>query len=244
MEQAMRNSVLLAIAAVLSACALPAQNPNPPTSTSRENVAIISASGEGRREMAPDKATIVLGVETRARTPAAAASANADRMTAIRAALVRMGVAERDIATARYSLGLHFTGRAEADTQYVAANLVTVTTRQLDQVGRIIDTGLGAGANNISQLHYDLSDRTQANSQALSDAVTNARQQAETMATAAGGRLGELVELSTQPGEYRPYFAGDMMMRAQASAAPTPVSPGAVTVTSTVTGRWRYIPGR
>ena len=236
----MRSSVLLAMTAGLSACALPAQQ----TNTTRENVAIISASGEGRREMTPDKATIVLGVETRAKTPAAAASANADRMTAIRAALTRMGIPERDIATARFSLGLEFTGRVPPDTQYVAANLVTVTTRQLDQVGRIIDTGLGAGANNISQLHYDLTDRTQANTQALTDAVTNARQQAETMAAAAGGRLGELVELTTQPGEYRPYFAGDMAMRMQASAAPTPVSPGAVTVTAGVTGRWRFIPGR
>ena len=108
--------------------------------------------------MAPDKATIVLGVETRSKTPAAAASANADRMTRIRTALTRMGVAEKDIATARYSL--HFEqGRTPADTQYVATNMVTVTTRQLDQVGRIIDTGLGAGANNINSLFYDLTDR-------------------------------------------------------------------------------------
>ena len=240
----MRSSVLMALSAVLTACTLPAQTQTQ-TSTARDLTAIITASGEGRREVAPDKATIVLGVETRAKTPAAAASANADRMTAIRAALVRAGVAERDIATARYSLGLEYTGRQPPDTQYVAANLVTVTTRQLDQVGRIIDTGLGAGANNINSLHYDLSDRTQANTQALSDAVTNARQQAETMATAAGGRLGDLVELSTQPGEYRPFFAaGDMMMRAQASAAPTPVSPGQVTITASVTGRWRFIAGR
>ena len=235
----MRTLVLLATSAVLTACALPAQ-----TNTARENSAIITAGGEGSREMAPDKATIVLGVETRAKTPAAAASANADRMTAIRTALTRAGVPERDIATARYSLGLEYSGRVPPDTQYVAANLVTVTTRQLDQVGRIIDTGLGAGANNISSLHYDLTDRTQANNQALSDAVTHARQQAETMAKAAGGRLGELVELSTQPGEYRPFFAGEMAMARVQAAAPTPVSPGSVTVTATVTGRWRFIPGR
>lgn len=239
----MRFTVLLGLAAVLSACtSLPAQQTSMPMS--REITPVITASGEGRREMAPDKATIVLGVETRARTPAAAASANADRMTAIRAALVRAGVAERDIATARYSLGLHF-GRNEADTQYVAANLVTVTTRQLDQVGRIIDTGLGAGANNINQLQYDLSDRTAAQAQALGDAVANARRQAEVMAEAAGGRLGELIELGTQPGEYRPFFAGDMAMaRVQSAAAPTPVSPGAVTVMATVNGRWRFVPGR
>ena len=237
----MRSSLLLGLTAALTACSLPAQTNTTPQ---RDLVAIISASGEGRREMAPDKATIILGVETRARTPAAAASANADRMTAIRAALVRIGIAERDIATARYSLGLEFTGRQPPDTNYVAANLVTVTTRQLDQVGRIIDTGLGAGANNINSLQYDLIDRTNAQSEALGDAVANARRQAEVMATAAGGRLGELVELGTSPGEYRPYFAGDMMMRAQASSAPTPVSPGAVTVMAMVNGRWRFIPGR
>jgi hypothetical protein len=237
----MRSSLLLGLSAALTACSLPAQTNITPQ---RDIVPIISSSGEGRREMAPDKATIVLGVETRARTPAAAASANADRMTAIRAALVRAGVAERDIATARYSLGLEFTGRQPPDTNYVAANLVTVTTRQLDQVGRLIDLGLGAGANNINSLQYDLTDRTNAQAEALGDAVANARRQAEVMATAAGGRLGELVELGTSPGEYRPYFAGDMAMRMQASAAPTPVSPGAVTVTASVSGRWRFIPGR
>ena len=238
----MRSKLFLAFSAALSACTLPAQTSTPAQTSFTP---VITASDEGRREMAPDKATIILGVETRARTPAAAAAANADRMTAIRAALVRADVAESDIATARYSLGLHFTGRMEADTQYVASNLVTVTTRQLDQVGRIIDTGLGAGANNINQLQYDLTDRSTAQAQALGDAVANARRQAEVMAEAAGGRLGELIELGTQPGEYRPFFAGDMMMRAQASAAaPTPVSPGAVTVMATVNGRWRFVPGR
>jgi uncharacterized protein YggE len=232
-----RVSIVVALASVLITGCASAQ-----TNTPRDITPTITASGEGRREMAPDKATIVLGVVTRARTPAVAASANADRMAAIRAALARAGVADRDIATARYSLYFEH-GRTTADTQYVAANMVTVTTRQLDQVGRIIDTGLGAGANNINSLQYDLSDRTAAQAGALADAVTNARRQAEVMAEAAGGRLGPLVELGTQPGEYRPFLAGDMVMRAQA-AAPTPVSPGAVIVSATVNARWRFLPGR
>ena len=236
----MRVSVIPVLAAVLTACSLPAQTQ---TNTAREITPTITSSGEGRREMAPDKATIVLGVETRARTPAAAASANADRMTAIRVALTRAGVAERDIATARYSLNLEF-GRTPGDTQYVAANLVTVTTRLLDQVGRIIDTGLGAGANNINSLQYDLTDRSKAQADALGDAVANAKRQAEVMAAAAGGRLGELIELGTQPGEYRPFYAAEMTRGMQASSAPTPVSPGAVTVSASVSGRWRFVPGR
>jgi len=155
-----------------------------------------------------------------------------------------MGITEKDISTARYSL--HFEqGRTPADTQYVAINMVTVVTRNLDQVGRLIDTGLGAGANNINSLYYDLTDRTSAESGALSDAVADAKRQAEVMAQAAGGRLGDLVELGTQQPQYRPYAADVPMMRMEASmAAPTPVSPGAVTVTASVAARWRFVPGR
>lgn len=236
----MRGAILVALASVVFAGCASAQTQMP----MRDITATIVAGGEGRREMAPDKATIVLGVMTRSRTPAAAAAANADRMTAIRAALVRAGIAERDIATARYSL--HFEqGRTPADTQYVANNMVTVETRNLDQVGRIIDTGLGAGANNINSLQYDLTDRTAAQTAALGDAVTNARGQAEAMAAAAGGRLGELVELTTQAPQYRPYAQDGAMYRmAEMSAAPTPVSPGSVSIYATVTGRWRFVPGK
>jgi uncharacterized protein YggE len=236
-----RFSIAVALASVLVTGCASAQTQTP----TRDITATIVAGGEGRREVAPDKATIILGVQTRSRTPSAAASANADRMTAIRAALTRMGIPERDISTARYSL--HFEhGRTPADTQYVANNMVTVETRQLDQVGRIIDTGLGAGANNINSLQYDLNDRTSAQNGALADAVTNARLQAETMATAAGGRLGELIELTTQPGQVRPYAMDGAMYRMaeMSQSAPTPVSPGSVSIYSSVTGRWRFIPGR
>ena len=236
MEVPVRVSSVVVLASLLSGSAALAQtNTLAPT---------INATGVGRREVAPDKATIVLGVETRSKTPAAAAAANADRMTRIRTALTRAGVAERDISTSRYSL--HFEqGRTPADTQYVATNMVTVVTRNLDQVGRLIDTGLGAGANNINSLFYDLTDRASAEATALADAVADAKRQAEVMAQAAGGRLGDLVELGTQQPQYRPYAADMAMMRMEASqAAPTPVSPGAVTVSASVSARWRFVPGR
>ena len=234
----MRTLPAVALALTLAANTAASQ-----TDTARHLTPTINAAGEGRREVAPDKATIILGVETRSKTPAAAASANADRSTRIRAALARTGVAEKDIATARYSV--HFEqGRTAADTQYVAVNMVTVTTRQLDQVGRIIDTGLGAGANNINSLFYDLSDRSAAEAGALGDAVADARRQAEVMAAAAGGRLGDLIELGTQSPQYRPFAADMAMMRMSATAAPTPVSPGLVMVSASVTARWRFVPGR
>lgn len=242
----MRIAILLSAIALVHAPGAGAQAPaasGAQSSSAREPLPTIVAAGEGRRDVAPDKATIILGVETRARTPSAAGAANAERMTAIRNAITRAGVGERDISTARYSLYLQV-GRNEADTQYVASNMITIQTRRLDQVGRLIDVGLGAGANNINSLQYDLTDRTDAFNAALAEAVTSARRQADVMARAAGGRLGDLVELTTQPGGSQPFYAADVAMRMSASAAPTPVSPGAVTVSASVTGRWQFIPGR
>lgn len=228
---------------VLTLVSLAATTAAAQTDTARNPIATINASGEGKREVAPDKATIILGVETRSKTPAAAASANADKMTNIRNALTRGGVPAKDISTARYSLQFE-QGRTAADTQYVATNMITVVTQKLDQVGMLIDLGLGAGANNINSLFYDLTNRTAAEAGALGDAVADAKRQAEIMAKAAGGSLGALIELGTSSPRYQPYAADVAYRMVAATAAPTPVSPGNVTIGASVTGRWRFIPGR
>ena len=61
------------------------------------------------------------------------------------------------------------------------------------------------------------------------------------MAAAAGGAVGELVELSTE-GVARPVmeraYAADAAVMAQGAA--TSLSPGELTVSARVTGRWRF----
>jgi uncharacterized protein YggE len=65
------------------------------------------------------------------------------------------------------------------------------------------------------------------------------------MARAAGGRLGELLELGTQPTQYTPYFAAaEVSFRMAAAAAPTPISAGSVTVSASVSARWRFVPNQ
>jgi uncharacterized protein YggE len=82
--------------------------------------------------------------------------------------------------------------------------------------------------------------------QALQSAIARARSDAEAMAESAGGRLGELVELSTGVvSRPRPMMEGAMAMQARvADAAPTPISEGSQTLSATVSARWRFVPGR
>jgi hypothetical protein len=80
--------------------------------------------------------------------------------------------------------------------------------------------------------------------QALGNAVTAARSDAEAMAAAAGGRLGRLLEL-TSGGFFRPSPApmmrGGAMMEVQ--QADTPISAGEQTLRANVMARWEFIPG-
>jgi hypothetical protein len=213
----------------------------------RDTTPVINVSGEGKRALPPDKVVVQLAVNTRAKTAAKAGADNADRMTAVRRELLRLGLDEKEVTTARYTIHMEM-WPSPRDTTYVANNTIQVDTRRLETVSRIIDVALGAGANAINLVQYTLADAREAMRDALTDAVANARLQAEALAAAAGGRLGPLQELNAQQNRVIPYQMGDMaMVRATGAvmgAAETPVSPRDITVTAFVTARWRFIPGR
>jgi uncharacterized protein YggE len=69
--------------------------------------------------------------------------------------------------------------------------------------------------------------------------VVNARARAEVLAGAAQGRLGTMLELTTQVNE-------GTFGRAQAYASRleqmTTITPGELTISATVLGRWRFEP--
>ena len=202
----------------------------------------IIVSGEGKTSLPPDELIVQLGVETRAKTASRAGADNADRMTAVRKALVALGLQESEISTAYYNIRMEMLGPSGRDTNYVASNSVQVDTRKLNLVSRIIDASLQAGANNISSVQYTLSDTRDPMRRALEGAVEDARLQAEALATAAGGRLGALLEMNAQSQRVIPYMEPQVMMRV--AAAETPISARDVTVRASVAVRWRFLPGK
>ena len=69
-----------------------------------------------------------------------------------------------------------------------------------DLIGRAIDAAVQAGADEVQSITFSSSRYEALRQQALAVAVGNARRDAEIMARAAGGRLGQLIEVSvSQP---------------------------------------------
>jgi len=247
-----RRTVLLALVpAIVSVSSATAQDPPPTTPRPPE----IFAAGEGIRSVVPDRATVLVSVESRARTPSEAGALNAQWNNAIRAAIAALGVPREDIATYGYNAYAMRHEPYGRDTSFVASNALRITLRRPEQLallGRVIDTALAAGATHIAGVRYEARRTNEAEREAIAEAMADARSRAEAVARAAGGSLGELIQATTEtmPGAVAiPTSGGEqdlaMMRRAAARmrAAPTTVTSGDIEVRQYVSARWRFVPG-
>jgi uncharacterized protein YggE len=205
-------------------------------------------TGEGEARIAPDRATLFLGVQTRALTAAAAAATNARRQRDILDTLRASGLGSDQLSTINYSVSPEMqydrAGGAPKVTGYVVSNTVRAEIRRLDDVGRVIDAALAKGANQVSGLEFYASNADDARRSALASAVAKARADADAIARSAGGSLGALLEITTSVQPIRPF---EVAMRSAAVgqiAAPTPIEPGQQVVHASVIGRWVFVPGR
>lgn len=206
----------------------------------------ITVSARGEVQVAPDRARVQVGVETQAKTAALAASENNTKQTAILAAIKKLGVPAAQITTLNFNVSpiqrYDDKERRVVIDGYQVSNIVQVVTDKLDQTGPIIDAALASGANRVAGLDFLVKDPSSARDAALAQAVQSARRQAEVAAKAAGGSLGEMLEINVneyERPEPRPMVA--MAAKMDAAGAPTPISEGMTTVSVGVSTRWRFV---
>ena len=194
----------------------------------------ISVTGTGTVEAAPDIATLTIGVTTQGDTAAAALAANTASVEAVMARLAAAGLEPRDMQTSNLSLYPNWSDPASstpAMTSFVASNLLTIRVRQLDALGAVLDAAVTDGANTLNGLTFGLADPEPALNEARKEAVADARAKAELLAAAAGVTLGPILQISESGAANDPV----PMFRAEASAAPVPVSGGELGLSASVT---------
>lgn len=238
---------------VTIAMALSALSTRPPVAAAQAPTtpatlpASLLASGQGEAKVTPDRVSVLVNVQTRAATAAAAASENAQRTRAVLDALSRLGLAKDQLSTEGFTaypeMQYDKEGGNPRVTGYVVTNSVRAESKRVEQAGAIIDAALGAGANMINALSFYASSIEEPRRQAIGLAVASARADAEAMALAAGGTLGALLELSTQGPTAPPRPMFDLASgRKAAMAEQTPINPGQQTVNVYVTARWLFVP--
>jgi len=245
----MKRASMMAMFSILSLCVVAvspavAMSQVVPPDSGRSQI-VTAATGEA--QFVPDRAAVYIGVQTRASTAAAAARDNAQRQRSVIDAIVAVGVPREQISTENYSVtpDTRFDQPSQRTTVvgYIVSNVVRVEARRIDQVASILDAALAKGANQINSLDFFASNSDSARHGALEQAIARARADAEVMARAAGGSLGQLIELSTNESGPRPMYRA-LSANGIAAQMSTPIEPGQQKVQVSVAARWRFIPAR
>lgn len=191
----------------------------------------ISVTGSGRVESAPDLADIQLGVTIQEESASAASGAAAETMTTVIDALLAAGIAEADIQTTQLSLNPVYDWEDSPPNieAWEAANIVTVTLRDVSAIGDIVDAAIAAGATTVNSISFRMSDPSQAQAAARSAAVADAQAKAEQLAEAAGVAISGVISITESGQQDTPtLYLNEARMAGAGAAAPTPVLPGEV----------------
>jgi hypothetical protein len=194
----------------------------------------VRASGNATVPVKPDKAQIQFAVVTTAATATDAASQNANQVTAVLAALGNVLGPNPNIQTLSYSLNPNYNYPQNGQpilTGYTASNTVQVILTDLSLIGKVIDTGIQAGANRVQGLQFGLQDDQPSRAQALKLATAQAKANADAMASGLGHHTGRAIAIQ----EGATSTPTPVLLGAATPSATTPVETGVVNVQASVT---------
>src|SRR3989449_4607145 len=99
------------------------------------------------------------------------------------------------------------------DTTYRAHDAIEVRMHDVSRVGAVLDTALGRGITDISEVRFSATDVSAPQVEALREATVRARKQAEAIAAAGGLQLGRVLSLNTEADYASRYGWDDFALR-------------------------------
>lgn len=248
-----RTPAILAALALSTACSsIPMQaaaqitTENSSMKTTIQQETTLNLTGEGKVDVAPDIASVSLGVNVDADTASQAMKEQATLMSNVFKALEKAGVENKDMQTGNISLNprYDYSSRDNAPPKligYQATNTVNITVRKLEKVGSVLDAVVSAGGNTINSISFGLDDSSQALKDARKDAVRDALEKAELYADAAGYKVSRIVSMD-EAGNSTPHPQPMMMARMkEADSSRTPIAAGEISYSSTMNVQFELV---
>lgn len=200
----------------------------------REMQRVMTLSGRGEVKARPDLAMVTIGVVTQAATAREALTANNEAMTKLLAALKAAAIEPKDIQTSNFGVNPRYdygqnNDRPPRIVGYDVANNVTVTVRNLDKVGGVLDAMVSLGSNQINGVAFSIDSPQRLEDEARKLAVADAQRKAKLYAEAAGVTLGPLIAIAEGGGYRPPAPVYAKQMRAEAADS-VPVAEGEQTI--------------
>ena len=206
----------------------------------------ITVNGLMELRVKPNMAHVVAGVTTEDSSIQRAQQKNSVSMNSLMAALKAEGIPDQDIRTTSFNVSPVYSstpqGKGQPETPritgYSVSNNVQVDVLNLQNLGSLLDLLMQQGSNRIEGITFDLRDYSTTELKALAGAVENAKQRAETIATAGGVHLAEIQSITdntTNLGRTPSPVNFGTMETLMASSPVTPISSGRIHVSADVT---------
>ena len=190
----------------------------------------IATYGAASVKATPDLVRIRFQVIKLEQTPAEAFAEATDAVRAVRQALREHGIPDGAVERSRLDLRSAY-GDKRTFMGYQCLASFAVESDNLDDVQQLLVDIVGAGANALEEVEFDVRNKPDLRAEARRQAVVAARRKAELYAEAAGVRVGSVVHIDDVNSEQNPYRAHNALTE-EASAAD--LAPGHVTVSAAV----------
>lgn len=203
----------------------------------------ITVTGQGVVYAKPDVGFINVGVEIQRKTAKEASEENAKIMNQIVSALLKLGVKEDDLTTIDYSIQPVYNypqNEPPVLIGYMARNYLSIKiTKKLANgnldtgfMGEILDTATSNGANLISGISFDISNKDELKLEAIKLAMEDAKKKAEVALKVVDEKIMGVAEINISDISYPVY--GNMKNLAPESAPPIFTGSESVQVTVNV----------
>ena len=202
----------------------------------------LSVNGNVVLHKSADQLSIKVGVVSNDREVEPAIKSNNESLQRILAALMKIGLTEKDVQTGTFSVTPTYSQPPKEITGdwrptivgYEVRNTLQIHTEKLELAGNIIDVASKNGSNLIEDISFSLKNKQDAESEAIANAVQQAIVYAEAAAKGASVQLGDVVEIAIHPSAVTPKVMRAERFALSNEALSTPIVPGDVDVTASV----------
>jgi uncharacterized protein len=204
---------------------------------------IVSTEGTAEVKRTPDKATIIIGVETSGKIATDVKTENDKKMRFVLASLKKATVADKDIQTSNFSLtpNYNWENGNKLFLGYTMQNTVVVTVRNLAILDAVLSACVAEGANTVHSVQFGITNPGFLRDSLRIEAAKDSQKKATALVQAVGARLGKPISLSEQsfspgaPVMYQNYARYD---KASDEGADPTVSIGEVLIKVTVQAQY------
>lgn len=199
----------------------------------------VSVSGNGEITVVPDRASLSLGVEMRARELQSARDEVSKVVGDFLSLAKKLGIDKKFLNTSQLTIRPEYdwiaATRKRKLTGYYVARQISVELEDLEKLGALLESATDLGINQVSGPFFTSSRQEELKRVALKRAAEDARRNADVLAMTLGATLGPIRSIQAQDVSFpRPLVQARMAMAADAGMAEESYEPGEIKLNAQV----------